>query len=251
MQVRAAEERYTPLLAEREQQTKLAEASTRAMIARELHRYRRPLPVGHDRPAEARAAATRKPEVAAEALDTIAETGREALHEMRRIVGVLRSDPHAPEPPNFSPMPTLGDIPDPGGIAVLGPGAPRRPRLGRSVPQALSLTIYRVTQEALTNFLKHAGPNAHATVTLTYSRSSITVDVQDDGEGIENPTDGGGNGLAACTSKDAPMGGTLVRPNWSTRLKVTVRDNTVKELTDDHPRASPTTRRWCEAVSAC
>lgn len=230
-QVRAAEERYTLLLAEREQQTKLAEASTRAMIARELHDIvAHSLSVMIVQAEGGRAAATRKPEVAAEALDTIAETGREALHEMRRIVGVLRSDPHAPEPPNFSPMPTLGDIPD------LVHRTSDRARLvvhglPFPVPQALSLTIYRVTQEALTNFLKHAGPNAHATVTLTYSRSSITVDVQDDGEGIENPTDGGGNGLRGMYERVTSMGGTLKagplsgRPGFRVTAAIPVRDN--------------------------
>lgn len=208
-QVRAAEERYTLLLAERDQQTKLAEASTRAMIARELHDIvAHSLSVMIVQAEGGRAAATRKPEVAAEALDTIAETGREALHEMRRIVGVLRSGPETPEPANFAPMPTLHDIPDlvhrtsdRARLVVQGTPFP--------VPQALSLTIYRVTQEALTNFLKHAGPDAHAVVTLTYSRSVLSVDVIDDGEGIEHPTDGGGNGLRGMYERVTSMGGTL------------------------------------------
>ena len=208
-QVRAAEERYTLLLAEREQQTKLAEASTRAMIARELHDIvAHSLSVMIVQAEGGRAAATRRPEAAAEALDTIAETGREALHEMRRIVGVLRSDPDAAEPANFAPMPTLHDIPDlvhrtsdRARLVVHGTPFP--------VPQALSLTIYRVTQEALTNFLKHAGPHAHALVTLDYGRDALTVDVVDDGEGIENPTDGGGNGLRGMYERVTSMGGTL------------------------------------------
>ncbi len=208
-QVRAAEERYTLLLAERERQTQLAEASTRAMIARELHDIvAHSLSVMIVQAEGGRAAATRKPEVAAEALDTIAETGREALHEMRRIVGVLRSDPHAAEPPNFAPMPTLEDVPDlvhrtsdRASLVVHGTPYP--------VPQALSLTLYRVTQEALTNFLKHAGSDAHAIVTFTYGRGDLTVDVLDDGEGIDNPTDGGGNGLRGMYERVTSMGGTL------------------------------------------
>lgn len=230
-QVSSAEERYDLLLAEREQQTKLAEASTRAMIARELHDIvAHSLSVMIVQAEGGRAAATRKPEVAAEALDTIAETGREALHEMRRIVGVLRSDPSSPEPPNFSPMPTLDDIPD------LVHRTSDRARLivhglPFPVPQALALTLYRVTQEALTNFLKHAGPDAHATVTLTYSRGLITVDVQDDGEGIENPTDGGGNGLRGMYERVTSMGGTLKagplsgRPGFRVTASIPVRDH--------------------------
>ena len=208
-QVQAAEERYTLMLAEREQQTKLAEASTRAMIARELHDIvAHSLSVMIVQAEGGRAAATRKPEVAAEALDTIAETGREALHEMRRIVGVLRSDPGSPERPTYAPMPTLHDIPD---LVARTSDRAHLTVHGQpfTVPQALALTLYRVTQEALTNFLKHAGPDAHAQVTLTYGTGSITVDVVDDGTGIDEPTDGGGNGLRGMYERVTSMGGTL------------------------------------------
>ncbi len=208
-QVQAAEERYTLMLAEREQQTKLAEASTRAMIARELHDIvAHSLSVMIVQAEGGRAAATRKPEVAAEALDTIAETGREALHEMRRIVGVLRSDPGSPERPTYAPMPTLHDVPD---LVARTSDRAHLTVHGQpfTVPQALALTLYRVTQEALTNFLKHAGPDAHAQVTLTYGTGSITVDVVDDGTGIDEPTDGGGNGLRGMYERVTSMGGTL------------------------------------------
>lgn len=75
-----------------------------------------------------------------------------------------------------------------------------------AVSPALALTIYRVTQEALTNFLKHAGPGATASVTLTYTPSSITVDVLDDGTGVDDPTDGGGNGLRGMYERVIAMG---------------------------------------------
>lgn len=208
-QVRTAEERYTMLLAEREQQAKLVEASTRAMIARELHDIvAHSLSVMIVQAEGGRAAATRKPEVAAEALDTIAETGREALHEMRRIVGVLRAGPDGEDRPTFAPSPTLRDIPD------LVARASERARLVEhgtptTVSPTLALTIYRVTQEALTNFLKHAGPRARASVTLTYSPQSITVDVLDDGTGVDDPTDGNGNGLRGMYERVISMGGTL------------------------------------------
>ena len=235
-QVQTAEERYTLLLAEREQQTKLAEASTRAMIARELHDIvAHSLSVMIVQAEGGRAAATRKPEVAAEALDTIAETGREALHEMRRIVGVLRSDPNSPEQPDYAPMPTLRDIPD------LVARTSDRARLvvhGTAFPvtQALALTLYRVAQEALTNFLKHAGPDAHATVTLTWSSGAITVDVIDDGAGIENPTDGGGNGLRGMYERVPSMGGTLTagpragRPGFRVTATIPVHGNANRPL---------------------
>ncbi len=207
-QVHAAEERYRLLLAEREQQTRLAEASTRAMIARELHDIvAHSLSVMIVQAEGGRAVATRKPDVAVEALDTIAETGREALHEMRRIVGVLRAGP-TDEPPSYAPAPTLEEIPDmvartSDRIALVVDGNPQ------PVSQALALTAYRVTQEALTNFLKHAGSEATAVATLTYSARSITVDVVDNGDGVDDPTDGGGNGLRGMYERVSSMGGSL------------------------------------------
>ncbi len=78
------------------------------------------------------------------------------------------------------------------------------------VSQALALTAYRVTQEkALTNFLKHAGSEATAVATLTYSARSITVDVVDNGDGVDDPTDGGGNGLRGMYERVSSMGGSL------------------------------------------
>lgn len=208
-QVRVAEERYQLLLAEREQQAKLAEASTRAMIARELHDIvAHSLSVMIVQAEGGRAAAVRKPEVAVEALDTIAETGREALHEMRRIVGVLRGGPDAADRPDYSPMPSLRDIPE-----LVSRTTDRATLEVRGEPfavsPALELTVYRVTQEALTNFLKHAGPEARAWVTLTYASGRITVDIVDDGRGLEDPTDGGGNGLRGMYERVSSMGGTL------------------------------------------
>lgn len=230
-QVSAAEERYQLLLAEREQQSKLAEASTRAMIARELHDIvAHSLSVMIVQAEGGRAAATRKPEVAAEALDTIAETGREALHEMRRIVGVLRAGPGAEEKPTYAPTPTLEDIPD-----LVARTSDRAHFVVHGQPtnvsQALALTVYRVAQEALTNFLKHAGPEASATVTLAYERGTIVVDILDDGEGVADPTDGGGNGLRGMYERVTSMGGTLragplgSRPGFRVTAMLPIRDN--------------------------
>lgn len=206
-QLEAAEERIQLLLAERDQQAKLAEASTRTMIARELHDI-----VAHSlsviivQAEGGRAAATKKPEVAVEALDTIAETGREALHEMRRIVGVLRGGPR--EKVEYTPAPVLGDIPE-----LVARTSDRATLDVRGDPYAVSpalaLTIYRVVQEALTNFLKHAGPAARATVTLVYDPQSITVDITDNGRGTDEPT-GGGNGLRGMYERVVAMGGVLL-----------------------------------------
>ena len=204
----SAEEKYQLLLAEREQQARLAEASTRAMIARELHDI-----VAHSlsviivQAEGSRAAASKRPEVAQEALDTIAETGREALHEMRRIVGVLRSGAGR-EHASYAPAPRLADLPD------LVARTSDRARLTvhgtpDAVGPAFELTVYRIVQEALTNFLKHAGPDAHALVTVVYHPHQVTVDVVDDGHGVDDPTDGGGNGLRGMYERVTAMGGVL------------------------------------------
>lgn len=207
--MRMAEERYHLLLAERDQQARLAEASTRSMIARELHDIvAHSLSVMIVQAEGGRAVASRKPEAATEALDTIANTGREALHDLRRIVGVLRGGTGADERPTYAPAPTLDDIPDL--VARTSDRITLRIVGERhSVAPALALTVYRVVQEALTNFLKHAGSDAHARVTLTYSPRMISVDILDDGSGIEDPTEGGGNGLRGMYERVTSMGGTL------------------------------------------
>ncbi len=208
---RAAEERMRVEIAEREQAAKLAEASTRSVIARELHDI-----VAHSlsviivQAEGGRAAALKRPEAAQQALDTIAETGRESLREMRRIVGVLREGPSAAE---FAPAPTIADIPD-----LVSRTTDRARLVVRGTPtpvsQTLELTVYRLVQEALTNMLKHAGPDARALVTLVHEPKLITVDVTDNGQGDgdgdgDEPTLGGGNGLRGMYERVTAMGGTL------------------------------------------
>lgn len=207
--VAAAEDRYQSILAERDQQARLAESRARAQIARELHDI-----VAHSlsimivQAEGGRALAARKPEAAAQALTTIADTGRDALSEMRRIVGVLRREPDADAPADFAPAPTLDDIADlvqrttdRAHLRIIG-NAPK-------VSPALELTVYRVIQEALTNFLKHAGSTATATVTLTYRGTDILVEVVDNGPG-ETISDGTpGHGLRGMSERVASMGGRL------------------------------------------
>ncbi len=212
----AAEERYQRLLAEREQQARLAESRARSQIARELHDIvAHSLSVMIVQAEGGRAMAAKKPEAALEALTTIAETGREALSEMRRIVGVLRDDP-ADAKVDFAPAPMLDDIAElvtrtSDRVSLDVRGQPPK------VPAAMALTAYRVVQEALTNFLKHAGPEATAQVTITYGMRDITIDVLDNGPGAEKETtDTPGHGLKGMNERVASMGGQLLtrsRPN--------------------------------------
>jgi len=220
--VAAAEERYRTMVAEREQLTRLAESRTRNQIASELHDIvAHSLSVMIVQAEGGRALAAKKPEAATEALTTIAETGREALMEMRRILGVLR-DPNSGAA-DFAPAPRLEDIPDlvartsdRAQLSIQG-RPPMRPS------PALELTVYRVVQEALTNFLKHAGPEATAMVTVTYGSTEIVVDVLDNGAGAtagvpETP----GHGLRGMSERVASMGGRLhARPRPGGGFQVT------------------------------
>ncbi len=206
--IAAAEERYQLLLAEREQQARLAESRARATIARELHDIvAHSLSVMIVQAEGGRALATKRPDAAVAALDTIADTGREALSEMRRIVGVLRSEPER-RGADWEPAPSLADIPElvhraSDRATFVVHGEPPR------VSPALELTIYRVVQEALTNFLKHAGPTATAVVTIAYGASDIMVEIVDNGPGPEVVKTTPGHGLRGMAERVTSMDGRL------------------------------------------
>lgn len=198
-------DRVHALLAEREQRARMAEIRARQQIARELHDIvAHSLSVMIVQAEGGRALAAKKPERAADVLETIAGTGREALGEMRRIVGVLRQSPE--EDPAYAPMPGFADIPE----MVQRTGD--RVRLERTGPvpeagAATQLTVYRIIQEALTNFLKHAGERATATVRLEFGPDPIVVEVIDDGIGTASQSDGLGHGLQGMRERVTAMGG--------------------------------------------
>lgn len=217
------QERLRTLLAEEEQRTRMAEINARQQIARELHDIvAHSLSVMIVQAEGGRALAAKKPERAADVLETIADTGREALVEMRRIVGVLRDSPD--EQSAYAPMPGLADIPD----MVLRTGNRVRLLHTGDVPAcsaATQLTVYRIVQEALTNFLKHAGPKATALVRLDFAGDHITAWVTDDGAGATSPSDGMGNGLKGMRERVTAMGGTLEtgpRPDGGFRVYAVV-----------------------------
>lgn len=201
-------ERRSLELAEREQSARMADVSARSQVARELHDIvAHSLSVMIVQAEGGRALAKKRPEQAAEVLDTIAETGREALGEMRRIVDVLRGDSEGVE---YAPAPGLPEIPD----MVERSGGRVRLFVEGTAPQvssAVGLTVYRVVQEALTNVLKHAGPDATATVTLTYSPALVVAEVADDGLGSRAATgDGRGHGLQGMRERVTSVHGQLL-----------------------------------------
>ncbi|MGY4719062.1 sensor histidine kinase [Naumannella cuiyingiana] len=204
-------ERMRHALAEREHRARTAEANARNQIARELHDI-----VAHSlsvivvQAEGGRALAERKPDKAADVLNTIADTSREALDEMRRIVGVLRDGPEAANQPDYLPAPTLAEI---GEMVARAGDRFRYDEQGtppRYASRALQLTAYRVVQEAVTNVLKHGGPAARAEVIVTYHSDAVELSVIDDGHGAAAGNDLQGHGLQGMHERVHAMGGRLV-----------------------------------------
>ncbi|MFE1265083.1 sensor histidine kinase [Streptomyces albogriseolus] len=211
------EERAARLEKEREAQAKVAVAAERARIARELHDV-----VAHNvsvMVVQADGAAyvlDAAPDQAKKALETISTTGRQALAEMRRLLGVLRTGEHQ-EAGEYVPQPGLQQIEDlveqcresglPVDFKVEG--------TSRELPRGVELTAYRIVQEALTNTRKHGGPHAGASVRLVYFDDGLGLLVEDDGKGAphelyaEGGFDGQGHGLIGMRERVGMVGGTL------------------------------------------
>ncbi|MCW2701896.1 MAG: sensor histidine kinase [Blastococcus sp.] len=194
------------LVREREERALTAVAEERNRIARELHDV-----VGHSVSVmTVQASAVRRlmrPDQAREraALETVEAAGREALTEMRRMVGVLRS---GDESPNLAPPPTLGQLDRlvenfrQAGLDVV------LQQEGKPVPlpPGLDLTAYRLIQEALTNTLRHAGAT-RAVVGVSYGGGTLRLSVRDDGRGPDGSPPG--TGLLGMRERVAVYGGVL------------------------------------------
>ncbi|WP_437075170.1 sensor histidine kinase [Streptomyces sp. enrichment culture] len=205
----ALKDRARRLEIERDQQARLAAAAERTRIAREMHDI-----IGHNLSVitgladGGRYAAAKSPERAAQALDAISGTSRQALAELRRLLDVLRDD--EPAPADLTPQPALTDL-DRLLDGVRKAGLPVRATIEGepTVSPGRQLTLYRVIQEALTNTLKHAGPGATSSIALSYAASgAVTVTVTDTGRG-GTPGVNGGRGLTGMRERTALYGGTL------------------------------------------
>jgi signal transduction histidine kinase len=202
-----AKERAARAEREREQEARTAVAEERARIARELHDV-----VGHSVSVmTVQASGVRRllrpdQEREREALLVVERTGREALAEMRRMVGVLRRPEEAPA---LAPQPSLGHLSrlvDQAREAGL-PVELRIEGEATQLPAGVDLTAYRLVQEGLTNVVKHA----HATraeVLVNYGDGYLEVTVNDDGQGVGNG-DGGGHGLVGMRERVSVYGGEL------------------------------------------
>ena len=208
------EDRAARLEAERDAQAQIATAAERARIARELHDV-----IAHNvsvmvvQADGASYALDADPGRAREALAAISATGRQALAEMRRLLGVLRREEGAGTSER-APQPGIGELGElldqargaglPVSFTVEGEPQP--------LPGGIALAAYRIVQESLTNTRKHAGPVASASVTLRYSDAALVLAISDDGRsdlgGAAMPG-ATGHGLTGMRERVAMYGGSV------------------------------------------
>lgn len=216
----ALEERAVRAEAERDAHAQIAAAAERARIARELHDViAHNLSVMVAQADGGRYAFDNEPERSRQALAQIGDTGRQALSEMSHLLGVLRPGEEAPA---FTPAPGVAEIEE---LIAQARDAGTEVRYevegsGQPVPAGVSLALYRIAQEALTNVRKHAGPGATAEVRLRYGQGEALITIADDGG--RAPVAGGGpryatqqpvmkneHGLAGMRDRVGLYGGTL------------------------------------------
>ncbi len=222
------EERAARLELERDQQGRLAAAAERARIAREMHDI-----VAHNLTVMialadgASYAVHDEPEHAESAMRTASRTGRQALTEMRRLLGVLGADRDPAALGERAPQPGLARLDDllaqvrAAGLQVTyeAAGTPLT-----ALPEGLQLAVFRIVQEALTNTLKHAGPDAGARLSVVHGPGRLVVEVSDTGQAT-GPVGTGGRGVRGMRERAAVYDGALdagPAPDggWRVRLDV-------------------------------
>jgi len=180
----------------------------RTRIARELHDL-----VAHRvsmitvQAGAAQTVAASDPERAVRAMESVEVAGREALNELREVLGVLRADE---ERERLGPMHGLADIPGLIGemhgagmdVSLVDDGA------ARDLPARVDLASYRIVQEALTNVLKHAGPDPKDEVRLASDGQMLTIEVTDRGSG-DSTLSGSGHGLVGMRERTTLLGGSF------------------------------------------
>ena len=210
-QAEAAEVRATLAEQEREADALRAVVEERTRIARELHDI-----VGHSvsvmtvQTSGVRRLLRPDQEQERDALLAVERTGREALAEMRRVVGALRD---AGEGPALAPRPSLKQVEKlvaqaretglPVDLEIEGDPIP--------LPAGVDLTAYRLVQEGLTNAIKHAAAR-QAQVRLRYDSDRVEIEVSDNGrgaDGADSTSDGGGHGLVGMRERVSIYGGEL------------------------------------------
>ena len=230
---RELEERAERLEREREENIQHAAAEEQERIARELHDV-----IAHSvsvmvvQAAAANDIFERQPERAREALRSIEESGRSALTELRRLLGIVRTH----ERGRLDPQPGLAALEElieqvrATGLEV---ELELNGELGE-LPSGVDLSTYRIVQEALTNTLKHAQAT-HARVRLGRRAHELAIEVADDGVGPGKESTNG-HGLIGMRERVALLGGTLeTGPGESGGFAVKVRFPLELASNDDSP----------------
>ena len=205
------EERARLLEVERDQEMRLAATAERTRIARELHDVvAHSLSVVIAQADGGRYAGKADPTAATDALEAIAATGRQALTDMRSLLGVLRDgsgEEYAPQPDAAAIPALVEDVRNSGlDVDLIVEGEPR------PLPAGPQLAAYRIVQESLTNVLKHAGPASRAWVRLQWRPDALELSVLDDGRGASAAmvdSDGEGQGVRGMVERATLHGGRL------------------------------------------
>ncbi|WP_367320540.1 sensor histidine kinase [Streptomyces sp. HUAS ZL42] len=218
MYLAALEDRARRLEIERDQRVRLTAAAERSRVAREMHDI-----VGHNLSVMVGVAdgaatlAANRGERSAEPLRVLGDTGRQAMSELRRVLGVLREERDGLR--MLSPQPGVRDL-DPLLARVRAAGlrvAYRTVGDLDSLGSGVQLTVYRVVQESLTNTLKHAGTGSSADVTVTANAGTVRIKVADTGVPPGAPArapaasraDDPGHGLVGIRQRAAMYGGSV------------------------------------------
>jgi signal transduction histidine kinase len=215
------EARAAMLERERDEEAERAVANERLRIAQELHDV-----VAHSMGVIAVQAGVgahvidTDPAEAKKSLEAIAHTSRSTLTEIRRLLGVLREDDGA----QYAPAPGLADLDrlvrevSGAGVAIDLQTAGDRSEL----PPGVDFTAYRIVQEALTNVLRHAGP-ARVQIRVGYEPEALTLEIADDGRGVNGRANPGGHGLMGMRERVGVYGGAFEagpRPGGGFRVRV-------------------------------
>ncbi|MFI1031368.1 sensor histidine kinase [Streptomyces sp. NPDC020951] len=215
---------------ERDQQARLAAAQERARVSREMHDI-----LGHTLAVivgladGAAALAPQCPERGAETLGIIADSGRDALGELRRLLAVIGDEDTPREGAPLAPQPGLSDLDSLlERFRAAGPTASLYTEGDlNGLGQGLQLAVYRIVQEALTNTLKHAAPDTSVTVTLTAAPDAVSVAVEDTGPSRADGAGGrsSGKGLVGMRERAALYQGAVTcgpnsRGGWTVHARL-------------------------------
>lgn len=206
----ALEERAARLERERQMEAERAAERERARIARDMHDILAHAVSLMVVQAEAGPVAVRSdPEQAEAAFEAIAGAGRDAMVQLRRMLGAPKERAQQEDGAPRAPQPTVEDLPE---LAAQVSGTGLRMAFhtvgeARPVTPDCAVAAYRITQEALTNIVKHAGAR-HADIRLTWEDDTLMIDITDDGPGSALALPSSGHGLIGVRERAAACGGT-------------------------------------------